>query len=158
MVSDRPDVLDRLAGRLPGPLSRLLATEQGRYLVIGGTMAAGYLALVAIGLQTGLPYMLVITIAQVILISCAFPAYRTLVFHSHGRVWTDLLRFLSVWSGGLAASFLGVPILVEVFGLPPLAAQILAVVLVALGSYIGHKFFSFRSRGTDPVRVPPPSS
>jgi len=38
--------------------------------------------------------------------------------------------------------------------MPPLPAQILAVVVVAVGSYVGHKFFSFRHRGTQPVGVP----
>jgi putative flippase GtrA len=151
---DRHDALDRLAEALPGALGRLLMTEQGRYLAIGGTMAVGYLALVAAGLGAGLPYMIAITAAQVVLIACAFPAYRTLVFRSQGSLLGDLLRFLSVWAGGLAASFLGTPFLVEVLGMPPLPAQILAVVVVAVGSYLGHKFFSFRHRGTRAVSVP----
>ena len=154
MANDRRDALDRLAGVLPGKLGQLLETEQGRYLAIGGTMAVGYLALVAAGLGAGLPYMLAITAAQVVLIACAFPAYRTLVFRSQGALLGDLLRFLSVWSGGLAASFLGTPFLVEVLDMPPLPAQILAVVVVAVGSYVGHKFFSFRHRGTSAVNVP----
>jgi putative flippase GtrA len=154
MVTERHDVLDRLAGLLPDPFGRVLRTEQGRYLAIGGTMAVGYLALVAAGLRTGLPYMAVITAAQVVLILVAFPAYRTLVFRSHGGLGGDFLRFLSVWSGGLAASFLGTPFLVEMLGMPPLPAQVLAVLVVAVGSYLGHSFFSFRHRGGKAVSVP----
>jgi putative flippase GtrA len=154
VVIDRHDAFDRLVEAVPGRLGRLLKTEQGRYLAIGGTMAVGYLALVAAGLGAGLPYMLAITVAQIILIACAFPAYRTWVFRSQGALLGDLLRFLSVWSGGLAASFLGTPFLVEVLGMPPLPAQILTVVVVALGSYLGHKFFSFRHGGTRAVSVP----
>ena len=152
MATQGPDVLDRLARLLPGSLGRFLRTEQGRYLAIGGTMAAGYLALVAAGLRTDLPYMVVITAAQVVLITVAFPAYRTLVFRSHGGLVGDLLRFLSVWSGGLAASFLGTPLLVEFLNMPPLPAQILAVIVVAVGSYLGHSFFSFRHRDGRAVR------
>jgi putative flippase GtrA len=80
-----------------------------------------------------------------------------LVFRSHGRVLGDFWRFLSVWSGGLVASFLGTPFLVELFGMPPLAAQIVAVVVVALGSYLGHKFFSFRHRDSAVSGPPDPS-
>jgi putative flippase GtrA len=151
------DVIDRLAHSLPGRLGRLLRTEQGRYLAVAGATATGYLALVAAGLQAGLPYMLAIGAAQVVTISCAFPAYRVLVFRSHGRVLGDFWRFLSVWSGGLVASFLGTPFLVELFGMPPLAAQIVAVVVVALGSYLGHKFFSFRHRDSAVSGPPDPS-
>jgi putative flippase GtrA len=158
VATHRPDGLDRLAAHLPGPIGHLLNTEHGRYLAIGGTMAAGYLLLVGVGLRTGLPYMAVITAAQIVLIACAFPAYRRLVFHSHGHVVGDFGRFLSVWSGGLIASFVGTPLLVEAFDMPPLAAQIVAVVVVAVGSYLGHKFFSFRHRGAEPVRVPPDPS
>jgi putative flippase GtrA len=153
VATRRSDILERFAAFLPRPLGAILRTEQGRYLVIGGTMAVGYLALVAAGLRTELPYMAVITAAQIVLIVIAFPAYRTLVFRSQGGVLGDLLRFLSVWAGGLVASFIGTPLLVELLDMPPLPAQISAVVVVAVGSFLAHSLFSFRHRDGDRIQV-----
>jgi putative flippase GtrA len=137
-------LLDRVAGRLPGPAGALLRTEQGRYLVVAGTTALGYLGLVAAGLAAGLPYLLAIAAAQLVTIAVAFPAYRSLVFASRGRWGADLWRFLSVWSSGMLAGFVATPLLVEVVGLAPLLAQVLAIVVVSVGSYLGHRYVSFR--------------
>lgn len=149
-VSRRPDVWSRLAGVLPSPLDRLVGLQQVRYLLVAGTTSLVYLGLVAGGLALGWHYMLAILVAQVITIAGAFPAYRTLVFASRGSWRTDLLRFLSVWSSGMVAGFVATPLLVEVFGMPPLLAQVVAIVVVAVGSYLGHRFFSFRQRDTGP--------
>ncbi|GAB3594563.1 hypothetical protein GCM10027446_18660 [Angustibacter peucedani] len=145
-----PDLLDRLAAAPLGPLSKvlrpLLQTEQGRYLVVAGSVSLGYLLLVAAWLAAGLPYMLAIACAQVITIACAFPLYRSLVFRSRGPLLPELAKFLSVWSSGMVAGFVATPLLVELTPIPPLTAQVIAVVVVAVGSYLGHRFVSFRGR------------
>jgi putative flippase GtrA len=125
-----------------------LADHRGRYLLAGGSGAVLYLGMFALGLYLWphVGYLWIVLLAQAVLISIAFPVYRRFVFRSHGRIRTDFLRFLSVWSGGLFASFVGVPFLVEAFGVPPLAGQVGAVVIVAVLSYLGHRFVSFRQR------------
>ena len=80
----------------------------------------------------------------VVTIAAAFPAYRTIVFESRGRVWSDFVRFLGVWASGAFAGILLTPALVEIAGMPPLPAQIIAIAIVAVGSFLGHHFFSFR--------------
>lgn len=127
-------------------LPRLLRTHQVRYLFVAGCVALGYLSILAGGLTLGWHYMLAIAVAQVITIICAFPAYRNFVFESRHSVASDFVRFLSVWSTGAIAGFLATPFLVEVAGLQPFLAQIIAIVVVAIGSYLGHRFFSFRPR------------
>lgn len=150
MSDHPPDVLDRLAAAPLGPpgrlLARLLSTEQGRYLVVAGSVSGGYLVLVAVGLAAGLPYLLAIALAQAVTIACAFPLYRRLVFRSHGPWRPELGRFLSVWSGGMVAGFIATPLLVELTPIPPLVAQVIAVVVVAVASFLGHRFVSFRHR------------
>ena len=150
-----PDLLDRLASLPLGPLSallrRLVSTEHGRYLVVAGSVSVGYLGLVAAGLATGLPYLLAIALAQVVTISVAFPTYRSLVFRSHGPLLAEFGRFLSVWSGGMVAGFVATPLLVELTPIPPLEAQVIAVVVVAVGSFLGHRFVSFRHRHDAPA-------
>lgn len=129
-----------------GPLPRLLRTHQVRYVMVAGCVAVGYLGVLAGGLALGWHYMLAIVVAQAITILCAFPAYRNFVFESQQSVASDFVRFLSVWSTGAVAGFLATPLLVEIVGLEPLIAQIIAIVVVAVGSYLGHRFFSFRPR------------
>lgn len=132
------------------------AHHQIRYLVVAGTTSLGYVGLVALGLKVfGWHYMVAILVAQVITIACAFPAYRTLVFESRGSVWGDFVRFLSVWASGAVAGVVATPFLVEVFGMDPLVAQVLAIIVVAVASYLGHRFFSFRNQGPAPEEQSP---
>jgi putative flippase GtrA len=146
----RPDILDRLAAAPLGPAGRvvrpLIATEQGRYLIVGGAVSLCYLVLVALGLALGLEYLLAIAAAQVVTIAVAFPSYRTLAFRSSGPVLPEFARFLSVWSVSLVVVFTATPLLVELTPTPPLLVQVLLVVVAAIGSFLGHRFFSFRSR------------
>ncbi|EWT00465.1 hypothetical protein N865_15575 [Intrasporangium oryzae NRRL B-24470] len=131
---------------LPHTVRSLWARHEIRYLVVAGCTSLGYLGLVTLGLALGWYYMVAILVAQAITIAAAFPAYRVLVFESRGRVWGDFVRFLSVWSSGAIAGLVATPFLVEVFGMHPLVAQVIAIVVIAVASYLGHRFFSFRER------------
>lgn len=111
---------------------------------MAGTTAACYLVIMAALLAADVPYMIAILIDQTIIFSVAFPVYRKLIFRSTGRWQTDLLRFAGVWSGGFVAGIVATPALVELGGQPPLLAQILAVAGVAVLTYLGHRFLSFR--------------
>ena len=140
--------------KLRDVVAALWARHQIRYLVVAGVTSLSYLGLVALGLKViGWHYMVAILAAQVVTIGCAFPAYRSLVFESRGRVGADFVRFLSVWASGAIAGVVGTPFLVEVFGMDPLVAQVLAILIIAVASYLGHRFFSFRNHGpeADPV-------
>lgn len=125
---------------------RLLALEQVRYLVVAGTTSLVYLGLLAALLTTSLHYFVAILVAQVLIVTAAFPAYRTLIFRSEGPWIPDLLRFLGVWTSGAAAGIVATPALVELLGWHPLVAQCVAIVVVAILSYLGHRFISFRRR------------
>jgi putative flippase GtrA len=118
--------------------------EEIRYLVVAGSTTVCYLAILALLLLTDLHYMIAIAIAQVIVISAAFPTYRRLIFRSNGRWQSDLPRFVGVWSGGFIAGIVVTPALVELGGQSPLFAQVIAVAAVAILSYLGHKYVSFR--------------
>lgn len=131
---------------LPDHVRSLWSRAEIRYLIVAGCTSLGYILLVALGLSMGWHYMVAILVAQVITIACAFPAYRGLVFESQGAVAGDFVRFLSVWSSGAVAGIVATPFLVEVFGMQPLVAQILSIVVIAVASYLGHRFFSFRQR------------
>lgn len=122
----------------------MLGREEIRYLVVAGSTTLCYLAILAVLLMTDVHYMVAIAIAQVTVISAAFPTYRRLIFRSSGRWQSDLPRFVGVWSGGFIAGIVATPALVEFAGLAPLLAQVIAVAVVAILSYLGHKYVSFR--------------
>ena len=124
----------------------LLNDERVRYLVVGGSVAGLYLLLYA-GISLAFPhlnYLVVLAIAQVIIISIAFPLYRTFVFRSQGSLRGDLTRFLGVWAGNLTFGTLGLAFLVQVVGMPQIPAQFITVAVVSVVSFLGHRFVSFR--------------
>jgi putative flippase GtrA len=131
---------------IPSLVRTAAQNEQIRYLAVAGSTTLVYLGLLA-ALLTVLPYMLAILVAQAVIISVAFPTYRRLIFRST-RPWRqDLPRFVGVRAGGFLAGVVATPLLVELVGMPPLPAQVLAVVVVAVLSYLGHRFISFRTAG-----------
>ncbi|WP_380167456.1 GtrA family protein [Jannaschia sp. R86511] len=138
------ETVTRRGGPVVGRARALLGTHQVRYLLVAGTTTLFYLGAVAAGLALDLPYMLAIALAHAVTIALAFPAYRTLVFRSSRRWQADFWRFLSVWSSGMVAGFVATPLLVELAGVDPFVAQVVAIVVVAVASYLGHRFFSFR--------------
>lgn len=140
---------------MPAFVRRLWARKEIRYLLVAGTTQVVYLGVFCLGLLAGWHYMIAIGVAQVVTITAAFPAYRTIVFESTGAVRTDFARFLSVWAGGAVAGIVLTPALVELMGLHPFLAQIIAIVVVAVGSFLGHRYFSFRHQAT-PQSTPEP--
>jgi putative flippase GtrA len=120
--------------------------QVGRYLISAGSMALLYLGILAFGLFLGWQYFLAILLAQAITISIAFPVYRKFVFQSHGPVWHDFGRFLSVWAAGAIAGLVATPLLVQFANFNPLIAQVLVVAVVSVGSFLSHRLFSFRKR------------
>ncbi|MEO7133007.1 MAG: GtrA family protein [Vicinamibacterales bacterium] len=139
-----PDVAARAQSRLIDLVHIAFKREEIRYLFVAGWTALCYLGILAALLATDLPYMVAILIDQAIIFSMAFPVYRNVIFRSIGRWQADLPRFTGVWSGGFIAGIVATPALVELAGLPPLLAQVIAVAVVAVLSFLGHKFVSFR--------------
>lgn len=115
-----------------------------RYGGVAGLAALVYLGIYGGLLALGLHYLLAIVVAQLITIALAFPAYRSIVFRSTGPLWPDFLRFISVWMTGALAGAVITPVLVELLHVHPFPAQVVAVVVVAVGSFLGHKLFTFR--------------
>lgn len=116
-----------------------------KYFCAAGGVMVFYLTLYSVGVLVGVHYFVSILFAQVAAISIAFPLYRNVVFASKGKVLADFAKFLSVWATGALAGLLATPLLVEVWGVEPITAQVVSVVVVGVGSFLAHKFFSFRN-------------
>ncbi|UCR89696.1 GtrA family protein [Mycetocola spongiae] len=127
-------------------VKRLLARQEIRYLLVAGLTSLFYLLLVGAGLLLNVHYFIAILIAQAITILCAFPFYRAFVFQSTSGLRGDFIRFLSVWLSGMVAGLVLTPLLVEILRWHPLLSQVVAIGLVSIASFLGHRFFSFRKK------------
>ena len=129
-------------------LTSVLTRTEVRYLVVAGSISVLSWAMVALGLSFGWHYMIATVFSQLAPIPVAFPAYRRFVFESQGPLRGDLFRFMIVWGTGMIAPIAAAPLLVEGLGMNPVLAQIVITVVVAIGSFLGHRFFSFRRAST----------
>jgi len=88
-------------------------------------------------------YWLALLMSHVIATTLAFVLYRRFVFQVEGKVLRDYLRFQLVYLGALSLNALLLFALVELLGFSPLPSQAICLVVIAVVSYLGHKFFSF---------------
>ena len=129
--------------------ARLVADQRIRFLAVGGfNMVLGYLTFSALTLwvfhEVRFGYLLSLVGSYAIGISVAFVLYRRLVFKVQGRVVRDFVRFVTVYAVSIGINAVVLPVLVEVAGVPPLAAQAVVVLITTLLSFVGHRSFSFR--------------
>lgn len=135
----------------PGGADRLLLGEGARFLVIGVVNSAfgfGVFAALQVTLGRVAHYLVVLVVAQVIAVLEAYVLQRVVVFRARGRWWRDLVRFSGVYVVALGLNAVLLPLLVEVAKLPVLLAQALVMAVVALGTFIVHRSFTFRHSRT----------
>lgn len=125
----------------------LIQRREFAFLVVGGINLVIAIVLFAALLHTVgayVHYMVVLALTYVLSISSAFYLQRRFVFKVRHQWITDFVRFCLVQSVGAGLNAVLLPLLVEVAHVPVLPAQVVALGLVALYSYFGHLFFSFR--------------
>jgi putative flippase GtrA len=136
---------------VPGPLLRAIRDQRVAFLVVGAmNTAIGIVWFTVFHLLLGgvVHYLVLLVMAHVASVLCAFVLYRRIVFRVQGHVLRDLARFELVYLGGLAVNLALLPVVVEVGGVPVLPAQLLIVGVTAVISFFGHKHFSFRRPAT----------
>jgi putative flippase GtrA len=74
---------------------------------------------------------------------CAFVLYRRFVFRVTGHVLRDLARFELVNLSTLGFNFATLPLLVEIFGWPPLLSQLVITGTTVAYNWFAHRGFSF---------------
>jgi putative flippase GtrA len=128
-----------------------------RYGLAGLVTQILYLSVLGAGLALNWHYLLAMGVGQVCAITFAFPTYRARVFRATGPVLPQLVKFLGVWWVGVAASFIGVPLLVEGFRVQPFPAQLVIAIAVVGISFLSHRGVTFRARETAPAEASPPT-
>jgi putative flippase GtrA len=138
--------------------------EQLLYLAVGGwntVFGYGVWALLQSLLGEHLHYLVVVLIAWPIAVLNAYLGYRYLVFRSRGSIWRELPRFSLVYLATLAVNLVLLPIALQLLPFTIYVVQALLTVIVVVGSYLGHKYFSFgggRPTPPDDTSVPVPNA
>lgn len=130
-----------------GPLLRLVRDQRIAFLIVGAiNTGVGLFWFVLFHTLVGdvVGYMGTLLLAHVFAVLCAFIMHRRFVFKVRGHLWLDLARFEVVNLGMLAGNAVLLPLFVELAGMQVIPAQILATAITVVGSYVGHRFFSFR--------------
>lgn len=141
-----------------GKVGTLLGSERGReifrFLVTGATNTiVGFLMFAAVQFLIGryVTYIGSLLIGHLLTSLVAFALYRRFVFRAtNGNVFGQFLRFQTVYIVPLAVNIVLLPILVQAFAINVYVAQGAATLLIAVGSYFAHRYFSFRERPTRP--------
>lgn len=89
-------------------------------------------------------YLVALVVSHIVSVPVAFMLYRSFVFKVRGSVGRDLPRFWLVYLGPFILNLVVLPILVEKAGVSPIPAQAMILFVGTVGSYLGHKHFSFR--------------
>ena len=144
---------------VPAPLARLYIRrrEQILYLVFGGwntVFGYGVWAVLQFLLGDRLPYLVILLVSWPIAVLNAYLVYRYLVFHSHGRILTELPRFSLVYFLTLIVNLALLPVALRVLPFSIYVVQALFLSVVVVCSYIAHRYFSFGRRRGAPASQP----
>jgi putative flippase GtrA len=122
--------------------------EKINYFIVGmWNTIFGYFVFAALYylLNKNIHYLFLLIISNILSITNAYIGYKTFVFKTKGNYLNEYLRFYLVYGAMLILNLIFLPVLVEIFRVNPVIAQGMFVFVSFIGSYIGHKYFSFRS-------------
>jgi putative flippase GtrA len=126
--------------------ARAIGDHRIRYLIVGAGTNVLYLGLFWLGwhlLEGIVPYLVVTAAANLTTALTVYPTYRNFVFGSSTGRLRGFLKFYTVYLVGLACSLLGMPLLIEVLGVPVVLAQAVMIAVVPIISYLLHRFWTF---------------
>ena len=121
--------------------------EQLLYLVVGAwNTVFGYAvwALMQYLLGDYLNYLVILLLSWPIAVLNAYLGYRYIVFRSRGSVLRELPRFSLVYVAALLVNLALLPVALRVLPFSIYVDQALFTVVVVVGSYLSHKYYSFR--------------
>ena len=131
--------------------------EQLLYLVVGAwntVFGYGVWAVMQYVLGDTVNYLVIVALSWSIAVLNAYVGYRYVVFRSRGPVRTELPRFVTVYLATLIANLALLPIALRVLPFSIYVDQALVLAIVIVGSYLGHRYYSFGGgRGTDSTKA-----
>jgi putative flippase GtrA len=155
MSADAQDPVPGGVSEDPGPLLRIVKRQEIAFAMVGAVNTALGMGLTVLWLEIlgeGVPPALAVVAAYAISIVLAFVLHRTLVFRVRGHVLRDFVRFVAVNSGGLLLNIALLSLAVSALHLSSKPSAVVVMGLVAVASYFGHRYISFRRA---PAAQPP---
>ncbi len=131
----------------PGLLLRIIRRQEIAFAAVGAANTLLGMVTTILWLKVlpdGWPPAVAVALAYCVSIVFAFFAHRNLVFRVRGHLLGDFLRFVAVNSGGLVLNMAGVQLAVGVFEFPETPATVVVMGVVAIATYFGHRYISFR--------------
>ena len=116
--------------------------------VLNTAFAYAVFALLHLTVGQLVSYLVVLLLTYAVGVSEAFLVQRRFVFRSTSPWLPAYLRFWSVYLVSLALNAVLLPALVEGAEVPVLLAQPLVLLLLAVGSYLAHRSYSFRPQAS----------
>jgi putative flippase GtrA len=128
-----------------------------RYLMVGGwNTVFGYAVFATLNWAftdiIPYPFMAAAVLGNIIAITVAFFGYKFFVFKTKGNYWREYLRTYVVYGTSSLLGLILLPVFVVLVGsvmhdqrMVPYIAQAIAVPMVVLVSFVGHRKYSFRS-------------
>ena len=126
-----------------------------RYLAVGvwnTVFGIGLYWLAYLLFRESVHYLLLAVPVNILAITNAFICYKLIVFRTKENWGKEYVKCYLVYGGGALVSMALLWLFVDCFQLNPVFANIVGTGLVVIGSYFGHKYFSFRNRGILPGR------
>lgn len=139
---------------------RIFRDQRVAFLIVGAiNTVVGFAVFIACSQTVGrlvdhrcsilLGTLVTILVAHPVNVCFAFMMHRRFVFHVRGHVLLDLMRFGSVYLTGFGINLVALPVLMAGFDMHRVPAQAILLVFGTVGSYLGHRYFSFRRGATD---------
>ena len=122
--------------------------EKLRFLAVGGwntLFSYGMLWILDSLLHARLHYTLILTLNWVIGVTQNLFTFKLLVFRTKGNWLKEYLRSYVVYAGGFLLNLAIVAAIMEIWHPRLVIAQLPALVVVTVISYVGHKYFTYRT-------------
>ena len=119
-----------------------------KYLAVGGwntIFGVGVYALLYEQLHHRVNYLVLLVPANILAITNTYVCYKLFVFKTRGNILREYFRFYVVYGGTALLGFGLMFVLVDGFGIGPIAAQILCVPIAIVFGYLSHRNYSFRA-------------
>lgn len=127
-------------------ISRALTSEKVKFLLVGLVNTVfGFVSYSviysAMGSQANVALAVITSYFLASLL--AFFLYKKFVFRVAGHIFRDYSKFVVVYVPSLLVNILLLPLLVKCLNMNPYFAQAFVLSILAILSYLGHKFFTF---------------
>lgn len=128
--------------------------EKLRFLIVGGwntLFSYGTLWVFDALLHARLHYTLILTLNWVVGVTHNLFTFKLLVFRTRGNWLKEYLRSYVVYSGTFVVNLAIVAVIMEIWRPRLVIAQLPAIAVVTIISYLGHKHFTYRTAEEPPM-------